>query len=426
MSLKSNRLLLAGLLISFGLVSVPSFPLPNLPAGKKFKLVESQSSRIAVNNWLWQKNENKQLFPFLEQRAEVVLFKDEAGTVVSEHAYLPNSEIPVSPAQKYLALKKLVKTENSHSEKRVIEYHIFNSNGEKQYRLARPIIADEPIPGCYLFDNGGALLADAPAGQLEFFDPSGEKQKVISLFGDNLYNYEKPMSISIAGQTNAIAVVTQKSPATINPETGEVESGQPFLIYLTRAGKENWRKALPEEHAGQVSISPNGHFCAVSQYSTLGPQTPVLVTEIYDSGGNPLMSFNSLFKQALFSNDSRYLALVEQDEWRLIDLVKQVEICHHYLAASEQRMIIDLHFHPAQNILALVTGVSRWKENQFLYQQPQVLLYDLKGSLKGKQSFEQDIVNPSFIFSDSDLKFGIGFQHSFQTYEVKREIDSQK
>ena len=391
----------------------------------KYQLLETRKVTEASVCWLWRIGEKNQLYPFLQQQAHQIIFTNPEGKPIATYAYLPNAEITGSPTRKYLSTVTLEASATPFAELKTICFHVYNHLGEKQYQIKQSIGYDDPLPKCYLLDCGEAILANAALGKLELFSSMGQSKKHILLFSKNVFSYEKPMSLALSKYDQFMAIVTQLEPATLDPLSGQSRSGQPFLFYYSKDGQELWRKPLSEQTAGRVDISPDGMFCVVSHFSSLGQHSESRLTEIYDFSGERIMRLNTLFQQAAFSDDNRYLALANHDQWQLIDLIQKQPLWHSQ--TQQNRLIIDVRFHPSSKILGLLTGDNEWIGNKFVFTHPKLQLHDIQGKLLWEYEFSPEQIEvPSFAFADSEMRFGIGFRYSYRIYEDKSDFGSKR
>ncbi|MDW7682314.1 MAG: hypothetical protein SCK70_17250, partial [bacterium] len=160
------------------------------------RLEQAISSENEVVTWYWRLNDLKQPYPYLKVLPEKIELLSSAGKVVRRYDYLPGSSVVHSADHHFLGY--LTHLKRQADGQKLLEYRIIDNQGREIYPIRLDLTYDEPIPALYLTNSGRAILADAARSSLTLIDAQGSIEKIIHLFEDNIYNYEKFLGCAIS------------------------------------------------------------------------------------------------------------------------------------------------------------------------------------------------------------------------------------
>lgn len=387
----------------------------------------NQSNVLSKNTWayVWQTSDGS-LRPAMTQDETGLRFwlAHEANT--QKLALDKPTSVTLSPGNGFLAVLYQTDHTLSSSELKHFSFKIFDVQGNERYSLEHSGISDAPPPACYVSDNGYAVLANGARGELAFYNANGHHIKTVDLFEDDIYQYEKPLACAISRDGDFIAAIAQKKPATISEITGQMISGEPHLILLTLSGDELWRAALKEDACSEVAISSAGKWIAVAQYSTALSGEVSKKISVFNGAGELQYEISNLFRKASFSTSGEKFFWMNINEIGCVDLVSRKPIWHWSNNKNSDQILADFAIDASGSRCAVLSGISTFKEDGFVYDSPKLMLLNANGKSIWKMDFySNQFRQPSVVLTENGRSIGIGFINTYKIYEAANDNASK-
>jgi len=277
----------------------------------------------------------------------------------------------VSPQGKWFALAHLEMPEGSQ-----ITVSVYASDGTQRYQLKRPNARDMPIPGLHIFEKDGSIvLSDAAEARLFFYGPGGTLLETIEVYENASYDLERVIDVSIAAETGHIAVAAGKHGASPAGSTALKPDADPQLFLFNADRSLQWQKDLPGYNVLSCEVSPNGQFIAVGNYTVYTDKPMEHVSSILNESGETIYRNQRLFKNAVFSSDSRSLLLTENQHAQLINLTSATPVWEKTIP-RDQGIIMERAIHPRGSEAALLLAKQTFKNNAFIFEEPSLIRLD--------------------------------------------------
>ncbi|MGH1362445.1 MAG: hypothetical protein ACRBF0_02745 [Calditrichia bacterium] len=274
----------------------------------------------------------------------------------------------VSSGGSWFALAEL-----NQSPERTLEISVYNNSGAKQYTILRPQPDDVQIPGLHLIEvDGSLIISDAANALLYRYDNSGNLLQTITLFEEAEYDLERVVDVSVAAETGHFAVAAGKHASAPAGSASLKPDADPQLFYFNKQGENQWTTALDGYNTLKCEIAPDASHIAVGSYTVYSDKAMHRVTAVVDNQANFVFSDDRLFKDAVFSADSRFLLLTENQYAQLVDLTNHDQDWEKNIP-REQGVILERSIRPNGGEVAFLVAKQIFQEDRFLFTNPQVL-----------------------------------------------------
>lgn len=288
-----------------------------------------------------------------------------------------------SPQGQWFALAHMEESQKSH-----LTVSLYASDGSLRYQLKRPNAEDMPIPGMYIDERDGSIvLSDAAEARLFFYGPAGTLLETIEVYKNVSYDLERVMAVSIAAETGQIAVAAGKHGASPAGSKAPNPDADPQLFFYDADRSLVWSKELPGYNVLSCEISPNGQFIAVGNYTVFTDKPLERISSVYDKNAERLFSNQRLFKNALFSKDSQFLLLTENQHAQLIDLSTASQVWQKNIP-REEGIILERAVHPQGREAALLVAKQHFKNNSFIFEEPSLMRLNKLGEELANREME--------------------------------------
>ena len=312
----------------------------------------------------------------------------------------------LSPANSLLSFITFGAPGSVQDEPRKFELRVRNAQGED------------------FFYRQGALL---DIREKPFVFPSETQKAVVvcSYWGDRLTFYGRE-----GRRLNERQFNLEGTRLKINPKGLFTADGQKFLFNLSRTlieqekagpdlflflsnGALQWQYQLPLKTTRGVGLAPSGRTIVVcGTIINRRPPQPPQQTILFDSTGRVVTTFPVAFQGLDFSADENWLLLSDRHAFTLVNLLYR-NIHLSLKPVSGRRRVTAACFLPYKRILVL-TGTDAVYNDQAIYDDPEILVYDYDGHLLLRHIFDQDYTFKGKIIANADRTlFGLTFQNRF-------------
>ncbi len=401
------------------LFSLLVFPLEEVSAQiTPLMLARKQDTARDIRQWLWRQTDNGDIFPFLRATHDKVEFLNVNYQVIASYDYLPLSKVRFSPSNQVVAFIERLSDESAIENRKFI-YHIVRFDGKEMFSLPVTCVSDEPYPEIYVSDQGDALLVDGAKGEVKIFRGQVEPEKVIDLFLDDIYNFEKPIDVAISRNGKYFSVVAQKQPSFFSEEGLEYISGKPYLFLFSMAGKEQWRRALVSDNGASTAISPSGYYIIASHYSSKIDGAAEFRTTIFYANGKKILELPMKFRLCRFSRDEVTLFLADNRDLYRIDLLSKEYTCYHIISSEQERLIVDFALQRGTEPVIL-TGKTIFAKDHFEYSELEILqLSNYQFTTFTLDSENDAMIFPSIFATKNNI--AIGLKNTIKIFRDRRE-----
>ena len=375
---------------------------------------ESKKSTIAQSVKNWHLFENLEI---AESSSHFLVREDNAW----QPEPLPNDHLKTvfSHRGRFFAHVTLNPRESIDPVDRELTMTVFNSKKNLLYKFRRPHLYDRSLPQLVLSDKDGSLiLGENDTGKLWFYDNKGSLNRQVNLFSESSYDLERILIIKLSDDGSRVAVLASKrgsAPAgsdAINPDA------EPHLIQFDSAGRELWRKNLPEFAASAMNISPDGSKILVNNFTVNQSGDIIPRSLVYNDNGKPILETDLLYKSAHFSRNSNRLILADNQMIRFIDLENNELIWQNKIPRNDG-MITQVATTESADISGVLLGENDWSGEYFAFHHPKIMIFNRDGMLVQKISFDdQKFRTPALWISPEGDRVKIGFENSFYIYST--------
>jgi len=396
--------------ILFVLISLGLTQKPEAKLRESIKLATERKFDEKVVDIVSGVDETREIiYPRIVITPDRAKFMDEEGKILSQVAYPENSKIIFSRKGCFVGIEKFFIDSTLLKSSLEIRLDIFNDKGERLWELPITWGYDDPLPGFYISDkDGSAVLSDYLEGVLYFYDGNGELRKKVDLFVGDKWNNERSVSCCFSCNGDYFIVNALKN---YNTQEGV---GKSYIILFDSSGNEIWRKPLNEKISANIEISPSNDYIIASGY-TVSEKLDIesRSTVLLNTDGETICRYPWLFRQAVFSSDSRYLALGEKNKVRLIE-TRSGEVLWEEEFSKRVRAL-DV----SQSGLVLIeTANGRYESGVFVFYNPIItVIAPSKIKVYKKEFTDSRFFTPYIKILDSGKGFGIGFSNCFLFYK---------
>lgn len=243
---------------------------------------------------------------------------------------------------------------------------IVDRQGRTVYKIVKQVAFDVQYPAIYLFDDGSSILVSAFAGELAFYNNTGNPGKTLQLFGRSTTEYEQVVKCSVSGNRAAVLYSTP-------------EQANATVLMLDLHSNELWRMTLSGKNAGEVFISNDGQSVAAGSYDV--EKNNFRMTETFDASGKALRAFNMLFRYSDIADDGR-IALADRDNMVLASLRGGDSSVKWSKSSGD--LITGVRF--VDGFVAVVSESVNLPKGSPVYTDPSLVILDMKGKkIRGTQ-----------------------------------------
>jgi len=303
---------------------------------------------------------------------------------------------------------------------RTILINSYNGLNEKLYTLSFDGYYDQPYPVLSLSDFNGALaIGHIAEGVIEFYSETGDLVQKHVLFPESEFNFEKNMAMDRSIQPENIAVAAQERSAAPAGSSAPNPDGNPHVFVFSQDGILLWEKTLSEFSITSVSISPAGNYLITNNFTIDKNGQLTKNALLLDQSGNELKSFNILYKNAVFSDDSNRLLMTNNKAARTYDVSGQKYVWD-YVIQDNEMMISAARISHDGNLSALLLGKNEFTKEGFIFTQPKLLISKHSdNTIREIPLQDQVLLQPELWISPKNNDIYVGTKNSLQIYQEK-------
>lgn len=297
---------------------------------------------------------------------------------------------------------------------------VFNSEKNIIYNISRPHLYDRSLPQLVLSDKDGSLiLGENDTGKLWFHDNKGSLNKQVNLFSEASYDLERILIFELSVDGSRVAVLASKRGSAPSGSDAINPDAEPHLILFNSAGRELWRKKLPEFSASAMTISPDGSKILVNNFTVNQSRDIIRRSLVYNDNGEVIFETDLLYKSAHFSRNSNRLILADNQMIRLIDLENNELIWQNKIPRNDG-MITQVATTESADISSVLLGENDWSGEYFAFHHPKIMIFNREGMLVQKINFDdQTFRTPAMWISTDGAFLKVGFENKFYMYSAK-------
>jgi WD40 repeat protein len=316
----------------------------------------------------------------------------------------------------FVGVQELAYLDQKFESPRPLTFTLYDAQGKKLWSLSRPLGADTPMPSFYLSNLGTLVMVEPLEGLLSFFDQAGSLVQEVSLFPKTLAEMERPVACTFSENGSYFVVNALKSYSRPSTQLSPREKGHSYLILFDDQGTEIWRHELAHEVSMEVETSPGGEFIVAGGYSVKGLNAVERATYLYDLEGNLEHTYEFPFRYADFSSDGGFLLIGQKYSLHLVE-TNTGQVLWEHLLSSKAGQIRALDLSPDGHLTLVEQALGRYQGPQFVYQSPQILLFDQEGHQVWEKMFpEERFLQPLVKFLDESSRFLLAFDKRYLIY----------
>jgi hypothetical protein len=345
-----------------------------------------------------------------------VQFLASSGQVLSRLERGQNTRVFLSKKGNFVGVQELADLDQKLESPRTLTFTLYDGQGKKRWSLSRPLGVDTPMPSFYLSNLGTLVMVEPLEGILSFYDQAGSLVQEASLFPKTSAEMERSVACAFSENGTYFIVNALKHHARPGSELSPREKGHSYLILFDGLGTEIWRRELAHEVSLGVEISPGGEAIVAGGYSVKGLDTVERATYLYGLEGNLQHTYEFPFRYADFSSDGGFLLLGQKNSLHLVETQTGQVLWEHLLPGKAgQIRALDLSWDGHLALVELAPG--RYRGPQFVYQSPQISLFDQEGHQIWEKKFpEERFLQPLAKFLDESSRFLLAFEKRYLIY----------
>ena len=298
---------------------------------------------------------------------------------------------------------------------------VFNSEKNVLYHLSRAQLYDRSLPQLVLSDKDGSLiLGENDTGKLWFYDNKGSLNEQVNLFSEASYDLERILIIDLSVDGSRVAVLASKrGSAPAGSDAVHPDDAEPHLILFNSAGRELWRKKLPEFAASAMTKSPDGSKILVNNFTVNQSGNIIRRSLVYNVNGEVIFETDLLYKSAQFSGNSNRLILADNQMIRLIDLENNELIWKNKIPRNDG-IITQVAITESADFSIVLLGKNDWNGEYFFYHHPKILILDGQGMISQNIPFnDQTFRIPALWISPDGAFLKVGFENKLYIYSAE-------
>jgi len=345
-----------------------------------------------------------------------VQFLTSSGQVLSRLERGQNTIVFLSKKGNFVGIQELSDSDQRLESPSALTFTLYDGQGKKRWSLSRSLGIDTPMPSFYLSNLGMLVMVEPLEGILSFYDQAGSLVQKTSLFPKTLAEMERPVACAFSEDGTYFVVNALKHYARPGTELSPRERGHSYLILFDDQGTEMWRRELAHEVSMAVEISSDGKAIVAGGHSVKGLNAVERSTHLYDLDGNLQHTYEFPFRYADFSSDGRFLLLGQKNSIHLVE-TQTGQLLWEHLLPSKAGQIRALDLSPNGQLALVELAPGRYHGPQFVYQSPQILLFDEEGHQVWEKTFpEERFLQPLAKFLDENSRFLLAFDKRYLIY----------
>jgi hypothetical protein len=351
---------------------------------------------------------------------ESVQFLRSSGQTAIRVKRTGHTQLFPSKQGSYVGIQELSDPGETLEAPRSLFFTLFDIEGKKLWSHQQPLGEDDPVPSFYISDLGRVVAVEPLQNILTFFDQKGSPDRDVRLFPDAAGEIERPVACAFSTGGNRLVVNALRQYARPGTELSPRTEGQSFLVLFDARGEELWRQELEKEISDRVEISPNGQIIAAGAYSVRGLDSVERTTYLYNGGGKSLHSFDFPFHHAAFSSDGQFLLLGQKSSLHLVE-TRTGRVLWEKFFPQEAGQVRALDLSPEGNLAMAMTARGNYRGAQFVYNFPQIFVFDNQGRQVWQEGFAEDtFLYPLAKFQEDGSSILLAFKKRYLIYAQEK------
>lgn len=344
--------------------------------------------------------------PFLQPGGEMFIYMESPR----------ETRIYLSERENFVGVQDLSGPGEKPESPRSLSFTLYHQQGEKIWSLKQPLSVDEPIPSFYISNLGTVVMAKPLETTFSFYNQAGSLVRKVQIFPKATAETERPVACAFSADGNHFVVNALRQHSRPGTDLSPGEKGQSFLILFDALGEEIWRRELTQEVSDRVEISSKGQVIVAGGYFVRGLDAVQRATSLYNAEGDPLARLDFPFRHAAFSTDGRFLLLGHKSSVHLVE-TQTGRVLWEKALPGEAGQIRALDLSPDGNLILVERARGRYQGSQFVYESPQVILFDDEGHQVWGRDFPEDrFLQPLARFLEDGARILLAFQNRYLIY----------
>ena len=323
---------------------------------------------------------------------------------------------------RYYAAMELTDQDDSNTGTKVILITVSSIEDKEQYQIQMNQGFDEPYPMILVSDKDGSLVMGYNAtGQLIFYSSEGARFAETELFPGSGYDLERTLYMDAAADGARIAVAAQERAAAPKGSPAPEPDGNPKVFLFNSSADLMWEKELEEYNTSVLSVSPDGNSIITNAYTIDIHGKLLKKARLFDRQGRLVETFDMLFKNARFSDNSKNLLMA--DNRRAISYNFETSmLIWEYEIANPAEMITAGRISNKGDVSALLVATNRFRDDGFVFEDPELIIYSQRDkSLQQIPLKKQLFTSPGLWMSPNASEIYVGLQDSYQIFRGNNE-----
>ncbi len=300
---------------------------------------------------------------------------------------------------------------------KTLEVTVYTAIGERVFSIHEQQYYDDSYPVLQVSDNLSALvLARNTVGTLRFYDNTGELVRSIKVLPNARYDLERALVMDMTSSGDRLAVITGSRDLVTTARDVSSASYTTEIVIFDEMGEEVRRSRIAGEIPSTVAIDGNGEYLAAASYAVGARGNIRRQSILFDNHGKVTTELNMLPKHMVFSGDSRYLLLAENQQVRLISTAGGKTIWKESIDRSEGFITTTCLANDA-SVAAILIAKNAYRASGFIFSTSKLFMRNRNG--ERLQTFDlsgMEFVTPALELSADSQQLSIGFTDSFRVY----------
>ncbi|MCA9734083.1 MAG: WD40 repeat domain-containing protein [Deferribacteres bacterium] len=271
-----------------------------------------------------------------------------------------------------------------------LELHSIQKLQDEQFSLSLPYFYDDPFPEIKISNAGQILVGQTTTNTVTLYSAEGIIILKIELFSTSDYALERSLRLAFSPDGSFFFAAAMREPA--RPENA-LTTENVSLFKFDSKGNELWRQALPEQSLGEMQLAPDGSMLAVNSYDAFAVGGILQSTRIISDAGETISQMEGGFRVAEFSTDGTHILLSSKKKAEVYTIETGSMVASAVI--PHPQMILSALLHSQNENISLLTGVSTFEVDKFLFKENRLRSYSSAGELISQIPVEGALTSPA-------------------------------
>ena len=274
----------------------------------------------------------------------------------------------------YVAEKKINGGAEKNGQYNFVTYSVKSNTGTELYQIVDKVDYDVPLAKLEVFENGSSVLISSFSGMLTFINNSGSEVSTKKIAENLSVEYERNILSVVDGESLILLLSNMKD-------------GYSLIQTYSSNGNLEKEVSVDVSNINGIAFSQNLNQIYLSFVDWQTSGKPNKLMSIINNNGNELARLEANFENGFFTESNQFIGYSNNS---LICFDGKNMVLNFQSKGEENKINIDATYNSGKVIVASAQEPIL-KDGKWLYQNPTVKQFDLKGNLVNSKVIKSNL-----------------------------------